>query len=70
MQRGEVHRDLDPELVAFFLDALLDRFLQAYCVPYMDPGLGLFQANAAAIQARIKDCVELLRLGMAAGEAE
>jgi hypothetical protein len=36
----------------------------------MDPGLGLFQANAAAIQARIKDCVELLRLGMAAGEAE
>jgi AcrR family transcriptional regulator len=67
MQRGEVHRDLDQELVAFFLDALLDRFLQAYCVAYMYPGLRLFQANEAAIEARIKDCVELLRLGMAAG---
>jgi AcrR family transcriptional regulator len=67
MHRGELRRDLDPELVGFLLDALLDRFLQAYCVAYMDSGLGLFQADEAAIEVRIKDCVELVRLGMAAG---
>ena len=58
MRRGELRRELDPELVAFLLDAVLDRFLQAYCVVYMDSGLGLFQANDATIEARISDCVE------------
>ena len=67
MRRGELRRELDPELVAFLLDAVLDRFLQAYCVVYMDSGLGLFQANDATIEARISDCVELVRLGVSAG---
>ena len=64
MERGELRQDLDPESAAFFLDAVLDRFLQAYCVTYMDSGLGLFQANDEAIQARIEDCVKIVRLGM------
>jgi len=67
IRRGELRRDLDPEMAAFFLDAVLDRFLQAYCVAYMDSGLGLFQANEEVIEARIEDCVEMVRLGMAAG---
>ena len=62
---GQLREDLDPELAAFFLDAVLDRFLQAYCVAYMDSGLGLFQADEKAIEARIKDCIEMVRLGMA-----
>jgi AcrR family transcriptional regulator len=66
MLRGELHRHLDPDLAAFFLDALLDRFLQAYCVAYMDSGLGLFQADQAAIEQRISECVELLQRGLAA----
>ena len=70
MQRGELYSDLDPELVAFFLDALFDRFLQAYCVAYMDSGLGLFQADEATIEAKIRDCVTLVRLGMAAGDTD
>jgi len=64
---GQLREDLDPELAAFFLDAVLDRFLQAYCVAYMDSGLGLFQADEKAIEARIKDCIEMVRLGMAGG---
>jgi AcrR family transcriptional regulator len=67
MHRGELHCDLDPGLAAFFLDALLDRFLQAHCVAYMDSGLGLFQADEAALEVRIRDCVDLVRRGMAAG---
>jgi hypothetical protein len=64
--RGELRHDLDPEVAAFFLDAVLDRFLQACCVAYMDSGLGLFQANEEIVQIRIEDCMEIVRLGMAA----
>ena len=65
IRKGEVRQDLDPEVAAFFLDALLDRFLQAYCIAYMDSGLGLFQANEEVIQRRIEDCVNIVRCGMA-----
>jgi AcrR family transcriptional regulator len=66
---GQLREDLDPELAAFLLDAVLDRFLQAYCVAYMDSGLGLFQADEKVIEARIKDCIEMVRLGMATGDS-
>jgi hypothetical protein len=66
---GQLREDLDPELAAFFLDAVLDRFLQAYCVAYMDSGLGLFQAEDAVIEERITDCIEIVRLGMATGDS-
>jgi hypothetical protein len=40
----------------------------------MDSGLGLYQADEKAIEARIKDCIEMVRLGMATqsghGDAE
>ena len=65
MKRGELRHSLDPEVAAFFLDAMLDRFLQAYCIAYMDSGLGLFQANEEVIQRRIEDCINIVRLGMA-----
>jgi hypothetical protein len=66
INRGELRGDLDPELAAFLLDAVMDRFLQAYCIAYMDSGLDLFQANEEVIQARIDGCVEIIRLGMGA----
>jgi len=69
MKRGELRQDLDPQVAAFFLDAVLDRFLQAYCIAYMDSGLGLFQANEEIIQRRIEDCVNIVRLGMATGQS-
>jgi hypothetical protein len=64
---GQLREDLDPELAAFFLDAVLDRFLQAYCVAYMDSGLGLYQADEKVVESRIKDCIALVRQGMARG---
>ncbi|MCG6945478.1 MAG: TetR/AcrR family transcriptional regulator [Deltaproteobacteria bacterium] len=66
---GQLREDLDPELAAFFLDAVLDRFLQAYCVAYMDSGLGLYQADEKVIEERIQDCIEMVRLGMATGDS-
>ena len=69
INRGELREDLDPEVAAFILDAVMDRFLQAYCTAYMDSGLDLFQASEKVIQARIDDCVEIIRLGMATGDS-
>jgi hypothetical protein len=34
----------------------------------MDSGLGLYQAGDKVIEERIKDCIEMVRLGMATGE--
>jgi AcrR family transcriptional regulator len=65
IRRGELREDLDPDAAAFLLDAILDRFLQAHCVAYMDSGLGLFEADAPVIDKRIRDSVDLLRRGMA-----
>jgi AcrR family transcriptional regulator len=69
MNRGDLREDLDPQVAAFLLDAVMDRFLQAYCIAYMDSGLDLFQANEKVILERIEDCVEIVRLGMATGDS-
>jgi AcrR family transcriptional regulator len=70
INRGDLREDLDPQVAAFLLDAVMDRFLQAYCTAYMDPGLDLFQANEKVILARIEDCVDIVRLGMATPKQE
>ena len=41
---GDLRADLDIDAAVFFLDALMDRFLQAYCVSFLDAGSGLYQA--------------------------
>jgi AcrR family transcriptional regulator len=69
INRGDLREDLDPQVAAFLLDAVMDRFLQAYCIAYMDPGLDLFQANEKVILSRIEDCVDIVRLGMATGDS-
>jgi TetR/AcrR family transcriptional regulator len=40
--RGDLLQDLDPDLGAFVLDAVMDRFLQAQCEAHLDAGLGLY----------------------------
>jgi AcrR family transcriptional regulator len=69
INRGDLREDLDPQVAAFLLDAVMDRFLQAYCIAYMDPGLDLFQANEKVILSRIEDCVDIVSLGMATGDS-
>jgi TetR/AcrR family transcriptional regulator len=64
--RGELRPDLDVATAVFFLDALLDRFLQAYCVSFLDAGAGLYQASSADLELRARECMRLLRHGLAA----
>jgi TetR/AcrR family transcriptional regulator len=64
--RGEIRRDLSAATVVFLLDALLDRFLQATCVPAFDVTLNLDRAGDPEIRERVRELVGVLRSGLAA----
>lgn len=67
---GDLRPDLDVDMAVFFLDALMDRFLQAYCVSFLDAGLGLYDASNAAIQQYVDAFIEIVRKGMSAQPAD
>ncbi|MEN6438094.1 MAG: TetR/AcrR family transcriptional regulator [Syntrophobacter sp.] len=62
--RGDLRPDLDTEMTVFLLDALMDRFLQAYCVPFLDAGAHIYQAEDADLERRAAQFVDMLRSGM------
>ena len=61
---GELRSDLNIDAAVFFLDALLDRFLQAYCVSFLDAGSGLYQAPKHEMERRVDEFVQLIKNGM------
>lgn len=61
---GDLRPALDIKAAVFFLDALMDRFLQAYCVPFLDAGSGLHQASREEVLARVDEFILLLKRGM------
>ncbi|MCU0574172.1 MAG: TetR/AcrR family transcriptional regulator [Syntrophobacteraceae bacterium] len=67
MARGELRGDLDVKTTVFFLDALMDRFLQAYSVSFLDAGAGFYRASSREIERRVDELVNLLRHGLASG---
>ncbi len=64
-RRGDIKADLDPALSVFVLDAVLDRFLQVYALPHLDPSLDL--RTTEGMEERINGIVALLRQGLAPG---
>ena len=63
-QRGELADHVDLNRAAFMIDAVMDRFLQAQAVPYIDAGLGLFDGDMTDIQGWIKYLVEMIQKGV------
>jgi AcrR family transcriptional regulator len=70
IERGELRADLNVDMAVFFLDSVMDRFLQAYCVSFLDAGAGLYQAPADEIGSRVDEFIRLLRHGMGVKEDE
>ncbi|GKT07898.1 TetR/AcrR family transcriptional regulator [Desulforhabdus sp. TSK] len=64
--RGELRPELNVDLAVFFLDALMDRFLQAHCVSFLDAGAGLYQAPEEVLEAKVLALIEILQQGMGA----
>jgi len=62
--RGELSKKLDVSKAAFVLDSVLERFLQAYGVEYLDAGLGIFKADENQVRSWAKAVVKMLRQGM------
>ncbi len=68
--RGELRPDMEVEMAVFMLDALMDRFLQAYCVPFLDAGAKIYQASDADLEPKVDEFINTLRLGMGAYNRE
>lgn len=64
MAAGELRKDLDVDMAVFFLDALMDRFLQAYCVSFLDAGAGLYRAPAGQVEERVDEFIRMLERGL------
>lgn len=64
---GDLRSDLNVNMSVFFLDALMDRFLQAYCVSFLDAGAGIYGAPEPEMERHIGEFVELIRKGMSTG---
>ncbi|MHC1727336.1 MAG: TetR/AcrR family transcriptional regulator [Syntrophobacteraceae bacterium] len=62
--KGELRPDTNVEMAVFMLDALMDRFLQAYCVPFLDAGASIYQAADAELDRKVDEFITMLRLGM------
>jgi len=44
----------------------MDRFLQAYCVPFLDAGARIYQAPRDELERKTDEFIKLLRIGMGA----
>ncbi len=64
IERGDLRADTDREMAVFMLDALMDRFLQAHCVPFLDAGAGIYKASAGELEPKVEEFIKLLRYGM------
>lgn len=62
--KGELRPDTDVNMTVFMLDALMDRFLQAYCVPFLDAGASIYQAQEAQLELQVDEFIKMLRLGI------
>lgn len=63
-EKGEIRADVDLEVMVFLLDAVMDRFLQAYAVPYLDSGLHVHGAKRLQLERSIDGLVEVIKEGI------
>ncbi len=63
IHRGEIRADLDPDIAAFMLDAIFDRFMQAYAVPFFDSEGTIHGSGREEIKKKIKQVIDLVKRG-------
>jgi TetR/AcrR family transcriptional regulator len=64
MQRGEISNKLSIGQAVFLLDAVLDRFLLAYTVPYLSQDDNIYKAPKKTIEEWASGLTDLLRKGL------
>ncbi|MBI5572656.1 MAG: TetR/AcrR family transcriptional regulator [Desulfomonile tiedjei] len=63
--RGEIDPEIDVNEAAFVMEAVLERFLQAYGLQHLDAGLGLYRASDDEAKHWAQGVVRILRTGLA-----
>jgi len=61
---GQLRAGIDPDMAVFHLDSVMDRFLQACAVPFLDGGAGLYDADRTIIEDKAHAITDFLRHGM------
>jgi TetR/AcrR family transcriptional regulator len=64
MERGEVRRDLDPQVAAFMLECIMDRFLQAHYFQFLDVSPAGGRERLSRSARWIPEMISLVRRGM------
>ncbi len=62
--RGELRENIDLDKTSFVLDAIMDRFLQAQAIQYLDAGLGLYKTDEENARDWIAGIVDIMRIGI------
>jgi len=65
-ERGEIRPDVDLEMAAFMLDAMMEKMLQAYTLSYID-SIGLYKADDKTINRLVDAWIDILKKGLANG---
>jgi len=63
-ERGEIHADVDVREAVFVIEAVLERFLQAYGLQHLDAGSGLYRAPDDEVRRWAGAVIGLLRNGL------
>jgi len=64
IHRGDVRQDMNPRIGAFVLECVLDQFLQAHYLRFLDHSLELYGASTEKSKQWIEEIVELFRKGI------
>ncbi|MEW6363814.1 MAG: TetR/AcrR family transcriptional regulator [Acidobacteriota bacterium] len=64
--RGEIRKDIDMKAAVFLLDAVMDRFLQAHALAFLDSAGRIWDRERPELEQFVDDIVEVLRKGLSA----
>jgi len=65
--KGEIRKDLDLEMTAFMLDAMMERFLQAYSLSYLDT-IDVYEVKTESLEKKISIWIDILKRGLSNGK--
>lgn len=64
MESGELRNNLDPDMVVFHLDSIMDRFFQAHAVPNLDGPITLYDTDRKTTEDKARAITDFLRHGL------
>lgn len=64
IKSGEIRNDVDPEIVIFHIDSMMNSFLQSSAISSLDNVVGLFGADRETVKIKAHAITDFLRHGL------